>query len=98
MTTAGLARYLDSVTNSTPASRATARGTTAIRLLGQGCALLSMLSCATAAGRTAAPSRVSVTFVAPERFTDARDSLFGSRLGTARILADLERYLRDTAA
>jgi len=35
-----------------------------------------------------------VTFVDPERFTDTKDSLLASPQGTAKLLADLGRYLR----
>jgi hypothetical protein len=38
-------------------------------------------------------SRVSVTFVQPERFTDVKDSLLASPKGTADLLAEIDRYL-----
>jgi hypothetical protein len=42
-------------------------------------------------------SRVTVEFVAPERFTDARESARRSEPETARILAELDRFLQETA-
>jgi Protein of unknown function (DUF3016) len=57
---------------------------------------LSTLGCSVATERAAptVPSRVSVTFVQPERFTDVKDSAFGSAAGAADLLGDLDRYLR----
>ena len=81
--------------NRASANLATARDTIAIRLLSLGCVVFWTLGCAVAADQTTtAPSRVSVTFVEPEHFTDARDGLLGSPKGSARILAELGRYLR----
>jgi hypothetical protein len=56
--------------------------------------VLSLLGCATAGDPLPRASRVSVTFVHPERFTDVRDSTFGSERGAADLLGDLERYLQ----
>jgi hypothetical protein len=51
--------------------------------------------CATATDRAAMPpaSRISVTFVQPERFTDVKDSLLASPKGTADLLAAIDRDL-----
>ena len=56
--------------------------------------VLSQLGCDTAGDPLPRASRVSVTFVQPERFTDVRDSTFGSERGAADLLGDLERYLQ----
>jgi hypothetical protein len=57
--------------------------------------VLSWLGCATAVDQTPVrTSRVSVTFLQPERFADVKDSVFGSERGVADLLGDLDRYLR----
>jgi hypothetical protein len=68
---------------------------TVIRTLALGCALLAAVGCSVAARKTATPSdsRIAVTFVQPERFTDVKDSLLGSPKGTAALLAEIDRYL-----
>ena len=68
---------------------------TVIRTLALGCVLLAAVGCSVPAAKTATPpdSRISVTFVQPERFTDAKDSLLGSPKGTADLLAEIDRYL-----
>jgi hypothetical protein len=67
----------------------------AMRTLALGWMLLTAVGCSVAADRTATPpdSRVSVTFVQPERFTDVKDSLLASPKGTADLLAEIDRYL-----
>ena len=67
-----------------------------IRTLALACLLLGAVGCSVAAEKTATPpdSRVAVTFVQPERFTDVKDSLLGSPRGTADLLAEIDRYLR----
>jgi hypothetical protein len=59
------------------------------------CMLLAAVGCSVATDRAATPpdSRVAVTFVQPERFTDVKDSLLGSPKGTADLLAEIDRYL-----
>ena len=71
-----------------------------IRTLALGCVLLAAVGCSVAADRAATPpdSRVSVTFVQPERFTDVRDSLLASPKGTADLLAEIDRYLHTVGA
>jgi hypothetical protein len=66
-----------------------------IRTLALVCGLLAVVGCSVAAKETATPpdSRVSVTFVQPERFTDVKDSALGSPTGTADLLAEIDRYL-----
>ena len=66
-----------------------------IRTLALGCVLLAVVGCSVAAKETATPSdsRVAVTFVQPERFTDVKDSLLGSPRGTANLLVEIDRYL-----
>jgi hypothetical protein len=69
---------------------------TATWLVAMAC-VVSTLGCSAAprpAGLDAAASRLSVTFVQPERFTDAKDSVLQSERGTADLLGDLGRYLR----
>ena len=68
---------------------------TATWLVAMAC-VVSTLGCS-AASRPAGPeaaSRLSVTFVQPERFTDVKDSVLRSERGTADLLGDLGRYLR----
>jgi hypothetical protein len=67
-----------------------------IRSLSLACVLFVAVGCSVAADRAAAPvdSRVSVTFVQPEQFTDARDGFLGSPRGTAALLAEIDDYLR----
>ena len=60
-------------------------------LLAVGCVVFSALGCSMAADRGAPVSRVSVTFVQPERFTDVKDSLLASPTGTADLLAEIDR-------
>jgi len=69
---------------------------TARRALALGWLLFIAVGCAVAADRAATPpdSRVAVTFVQPERFTDVKDSLLGSPKDTADLLAEIDRYLR----
>jgi hypothetical protein len=57
---------------------------------------VASLGCSLATGPEAPPSvsRVSVMFVAPERFTDVKDSVLGSDRGTVELLGELERFLR----
>lgn len=45
----------------------------------------------------AAPPRAEVVFVAPEKFTDARDSYTGSDRGRDAILNQLREYVQDEA-
>jgi len=61
-----------------------------------GCVLLAAVGCSVAAEKTATPSdsRIAVTFVHPERFTDARDGVLGSPKGTAALLTEIDRYMR----
>jgi hypothetical protein len=68
---------------------------TAILMVALGAVLFTAVGCSVAAKQAATPSdsRVSVTFVQPERFTDPRDGLLGSPKGTAALLADIDRYL-----
>jgi hypothetical protein len=68
----------------------------AVRALALGWVLFTAVGCSVAADRVATPpdSRVAVTFVQPERFTDVKDSLLGSPKGTADLLAEIDRYLR----
>lgn len=47
-----------------------------------------------AAADDPAPGRVSVVFVEPARFTDARDAAQPSERGTAALLAELARFIR----
>lgn len=56
---------------------------------------VSTFGCSVAAdqARPSRPSRVTVTFVHPERFTDVKDMAFGSERGAADLLGDLRRYL-----
>jgi hypothetical protein len=70
---------------------------TATWLVAMACAV-STLGCSVAADRAAPAraSRISVTFVQPERFTDVKDSVLGSERGAADLLGDLDRYLRVT--
>jgi hypothetical protein len=58
--------------------------------------VVSTLGCSVAANRAAPAhaSRITVTFVQPERFTDVKDSVLGSERGAADLLGDLDRYLR----
>jgi hypothetical protein len=71
---------------------------TVIRTLALGCLLPAAVGCAVAPDRAATPpdSRIAVTFVQPERFTDVKDSLLGSPKGTANLLAEIDRYLHST--
>ena len=64
--------------------------------LALGCVMAAVVGCSVVADRAAAPpaSRISVTFVQPERFTDVKDSLLASPKGTADLLAAIDRYLR----
>ena len=58
---------------------------------------LSTLGCAVATAPpppASAASRISVTFVQPERFTDVKDSVTGSERGAADLLGDLDRYVQ----
>ena len=68
---------------------------TAIWGLAVGCMVVLAVGCATATDQAATRpvSRVSVTFVQPERFTDVKDSLLASPKGTADLLAEIDRYL-----
>jgi Protein of unknown function (DUF3016) len=67
---------------------------TAIWGLALGCLVVLAVGCATATDRAAIrpASRISVTFVQPERFTDV-DSLLASPKGTADLLAEIDRDL-----
>jgi hypothetical protein len=67
-----------------------------IRTVALGCMLLAAVGCSVAPEKTATPSdsRIAVTFVQPERFTDARDGVLGSPKGTAALLTEIDRYLR----
>jgi hypothetical protein len=67
-----------------------------IRTLSLGWVLFTAVGCSVAADRTATPpnSRISVTFVQPERFTDVKDSVTGSERGAADLLGDLDRYVQ----
>lgn len=58
--------------------------------------MISLAGCAVAAGPVASPgmSRITVTFVGPERFTDVKDGALGSERGVADLLCDLERHVR----
>jgi hypothetical protein len=62
--------------------------------------VLATLGCSLASDRATAgrDSRVSVTFVEPERFTDVKDSVLGSDSGRAGLLAELEGFLRAAGA
>ena len=68
---------------------------TAIWGLAFGCMVILAVGCSTATDQAAMrpASRVSVTFVQPERFTDVKDSLLASPKGTADLLAEIDRYL-----
>jgi hypothetical protein len=63
--------------------------------LALGCVMAAVVGCSVAADRAAMPpaSRISVTFIQPERFTDVKDSLLASPKGTADLLAAIDRYL-----
>ena len=58
--------------------------------------VLATLGCSLASDRATAAreSRVSVTFVDPERFADVKDSVLVSDRGRADLLAELEAFLR----
>jgi hypothetical protein len=59
-------------------------------------AFLLATGCATAKSMDTSASRVSVTFIEPEKFTDARRAELEPT--SSAILHDLERFLIDTAA
>jgi hypothetical protein len=63
----------------------------------RGCtALILAALVALAATRASAEPRISVVFVAPERFTDVKDGAMRSAPGEASILDELGRFVRET--